>query len=188
MTEENNSEFNETKDNEIASLKEQVNSLQQSLFSMQEILEIKENSLANVTKDKEKLQAELKKHKRSNLNLRQQLEDEREYHMKEKQYFCREMTESYKYRPKKGIIRNDEYAAICSEEQKNEIESLKSEYKKLKLTLYDTLEANYNLSIKYLRMKNTKYSIKARYKRSQTEQEKVIFLFTLAPSVVRYTN
>lgn len=38
MHEQNNTEYNEPRDTEITALKEQINTLQQSLFSMQEIL------------------------------------------------------------------------------------------------------------------------------------------------------
>lgn len=148
---------------------------------MQEILEMKEKALKNVYKEKEKILADLKRHKRSNMNLRQQLEDEREHHMKEKEYYCKEMAENYKLRQnlkkeKTDVCRNDEYQQIRNDENKNDLKNARAELARLKMIVNETLEANYNLSIKYLRMKNTKFSLKSRYKRIETEQNKVIII------------
>lgn len=137
---------------------------------------MKEKALSNVCKEKEKILADLKRHKRSNINLTQQLEDEREHHLKEKEYYCREMSESYKFRKSNKVLtRNDEYAALpLNENHQREIDALKKDLHKLKLSLNDTLESNYNLSIKYLRLKNTNYNLKLLFKKAQTEQAKVI--------------
>ncbi|VEN43594.1 unnamed protein product [Callosobruchus maculatus] len=52
-------------------------------------------------------------------------------------------------------------------------EDYKKEILKLKQTLNDTLEANYNLSIKFLRMKNTKTCLKTELKAMKLEHDKL---------------
>lgn len=173
----NDCEFdNEMGRNNETALNNQIQKLQEQVFGLQQVVDVKERALGNVHREKEKILADLKRHKRSNLNLRQQLEDEREHFLKEKEFYCREVSESYKFRPKRGLARNDEYAALpIHDDHKREIEDVKKELSKVKKRLHETLEANYNLSIKYLRIKNTNYSLKARFKRAQTESAKVIF-------------
>lgn len=149
----------------------QLATLQKSISSLQEELNSKNEIIGNMNKNKDRLAIDLKKYKRANSNLKQQLEDERAFYLKEKEYYCKEMNVSKQMRKKQN------------EEQKNvedvtgqlrEVDNLKKDVSKLRSVLNETLEANYNLSVKFLRMKNTKYTLKARYKREQTENAKII--------------
>lgn len=44
----------------------------------------------------------------------------------------------------------------------------------MKLTLNETLEANYNLSVKFLRMKNTKTVLKTELKRTKFDHDRTV--------------
>ncbi|KAJ8928252.1 hypothetical protein NQ314_019202 [Rhamnusium bicolor] len=57
--------------------------------------------------------------------------------------------------------------------EEKSISEYKNEILKLKQTLNQTLEANYNLSIKFLRMKNTKTCLKTELKTMKLEHEKL---------------
>ncbi|KAJ8914562.1 hypothetical protein NQ315_010026, partial [Exocentrus adspersus] len=130
---------------EIESLNDQVSNLKAAINALQEDTEKKEIAIAKLAREKEKLNLDLLKQIRSNNNLAKQLEDEREFYFKEKEIYCQEMNES----------------------------ECKSEMLKLKQTLNQTLEANYNLSIKFLRMKNTKSCLKTELKTMKLEHEKL---------------
>lgn len=154
-------ETNKNFESEINALKEQIAMLQLTVQSMQEETEKKEVALANLAREKESLSSDLKKQKRSNTNLKQQLQDEREYYFQEKEKYCQEMTDCK--RIKKQV----------TDEEKNECEKYKKEIARLKIALNQTLEANYNLSVKFLRMKNTKTFLKDRLKVLEEEHQKV---------------
>lgn len=151
-------------ENEISALKEQIAILQLTVKSMQDDTEKKEVALANLAREKESLSSDLRKQKRSNSSLKQQLQDEREYYFKEKERYCQEMNDCK--RIKKQIAEVDE--------EKLEIEKYKNEITRLKTALSQTLEANYNLSVKFLRMKNTKTFLKERLKTLEDEHQKAI--------------
>lgn len=147
---------------ELLLLKEQINSLQNVVDSMQNETEKKEVAIADLAREKERLACDLKKQQRTNTTLKQQLEDEREFYYKEKELYCQEMNDCKKL--KKTLKHGD---------QKSQLEYYKKETSKLKESLTQTLEANYNLSVKFLRMKNTKYCIKNRLKKLEAVHEKV---------------
>lgn len=148
---------------EINALKEQIALLQLTIQNMQEETEKKEVALANLAREKELLSTDLRKQRRSNSNLKQQLEDEREHYYKEKERYCHEMNDCK--RIKKQIAETDE--------DKSECVKYKNEIARLKIVLNQTLEANYNLSVKFLRMKNTKTFLKERLKLLKEEHQKV---------------
>ncbi|XP_022918497.1 uncharacterized protein [Onthophagus taurus] len=148
---------------ELEMLKKQIGSLQTAVDSMQNETIKKEVTIENLSKEKELLAADLKKQQRTNSTLKQQLEDEREFYYKEKEVYCQEMNDCKKL---KKTLKVGDY--------KTQIEHYKKEIAKLKDTLTQTLEANYNLSIKFLRMKNTKYCIKNRLKKLETLHEHTI--------------
>lgn len=160
----------ETKNNfesEINALKEQVEILQLTVKGMQEETEKKEVALAHLAREKESLSSDLRKQKRSNTSLKQQLQDEREHYYKEKERYCQEMNDCK--RIKKQIAETDE--------DRLEIGKYKNEIVRLKAALSQTLEANYNLSVKFLRMKNTKAFLKGRLKALEEEHQKVIIIY-----------
>lgn len=115
---------------------------------------------------------ELLKQRRSNGNLLKQLEDERKFYYKEKEIFCHEMSQ---FKRLKQVLSN---SALAKDDLAS-VEQYKKEIAMIKQTLNQTLEANYNLSIKFLRMKNTKTCLKTELKTRQLEHEKVQFCFGL---------
>lgn len=150
---------------EIEALKDQITNLKAAVDILQEDTEKKEIAIARLAREKEKLHLDLLKQKRSNGSLAKQLEDEREFYFKEKEIYCQEMNECKKmkrFMSSSSITGNDK-----------SVEEYKREIMKLKQTLNHTLEANYNLSIKFLRMKNTKTCLKTEFKTMKLEHEKV---------------
>lgn len=150
---------------EISALKEQINVLKAAVSSMQVDAENKEKALASLAREKEKLASDLKKQKRSNFNLKQQLEDEREYYHKEKERYCQEMNECKQL---KQQMLESETSLVREDNLEN-----KNEISKLKEALNQTLQANYNLSIKFLRMKNTKTYLQNMLKTLKEDHDKV---------------
>lgn len=150
-------------ESEINALKEQIEILQLTVKGMQDETEKKEVALAHLAREKESLSSDLRKQKRSNSSLKQQLLDEREYYYKEKERYCQEMNDCK--RIKKQIAETDEDRLEC--------DKYKNEIVRLKAALGQTLEANYNLSVKFLRMKNTKTFLKERLKTLEEEHQKV---------------
>ncbi|KAK5644567.1 hypothetical protein RI129_005867 [Pyrocoelia pectoralis] len=135
---------------------------------MQEDAEKKERALANVEKEKQELYSNLKKEKRSSTNLKQQLQDERDFYFKEKEHYCQEMNDCRKLKKKLSE------SIISKQEKETNVEILecKTQITKLQEALNQTLEANYNLSVKFLRMKNTKTNLKHRLKQHDLDHKK----------------
>ncbi|KAI4462285.1 hypothetical protein MML48_5g00005937 [Holotrichia oblita] len=153
---------------ELLLLKEQINSLQNVVSSMQNETEKKEVAIANLAREKERLAGDLKKQQRTNTTLKQQLEDERQFYYKEKEMYCQEMNDCKKLKK-----------TLKSGDQKSQLDYYKKEAMKLKESLTQTLEANYNLSVKFLRMKNTKYCIKNRLKKLERVHEAAVHDFQI---------
>nr|CAH7737163.1 unnamed protein product [Callosobruchus chinensis] len=151
--------------NELESLKDQISNLKAAILALQKETEHKDLSIVNLAREKEKITLDLLRTKRSNANLSQQLEDEREFYYKEKELYCQEMNECKKLKLRLS-------SSAVSSELKS-ADDYKKEILKLKQTLNDTLEANYNLSIKFLRMKNTKTCLKTELKAMQLEHDKL---------------
>lgn len=147
---------------ELLLLKGQIGSLQTAVTSMQNETEKKEVAIANLAREKERLACDLRKQQRTNHTLKQQLEEEREFYYKEKELYCQEMNDCKKL--KKSLKHGD---------HKSQVDYYKKEVAKLKDSLTQTLEANYNLSVKFLRMKNTKYCLKNRLKKMEVIHETV---------------
>ncbi|XP_066253412.1 chromosome partition protein Smc-like [Euwallacea similis] len=154
--------------NEIKSLNDQIDRLKAAISNLQEDTEKKEVAIAKIARDKEKITLELLKQRRSNKNLLQQLEEERTFYYKEKEIYCQEMNQ---FKKLKRALSNSTTSI-----SKNElpVEFYKTEMEKIKQTLNQTLGANYNLSIKFLRMKNTKTCLKTELKTMQMEHEKLV--------------
>lgn len=152
--------------NELEALKDQIANLKAAISSLQDDTEHKEIAIANLAREKEKMNLALIRTKRSNANLSQQLEDERKYYLKEKEIYCHEMNECKKLKKMLSSC-----SSTCEEKG---LDEYKIEVQKLKQTLNHTLEANYNLSIKFLRMKNTKTCLKTELQTMKLEHDKVI--------------
>ncbi|XP_019866940.1 uncharacterized protein LOC109595946 isoform X2 [Aethina tumida] len=151
---------------EMESLKEQVDNLKASLDVLQRDSEHKELVIAKLLRDKEKISQDLLKQKRSNTSIAQQLEDERIFYYKEKEMYCQEMNELKKLKQSCSV------STLVTGEKT--IQEYKDSIEQLKEKLKETMEANYNLSIKYLRMKNTKTCLRNEYKKLQEDYEKVV--------------
>ncbi|XP_060529301.1 uncharacterized protein LOC132703821 isoform X2 [Cylas formicarius] len=152
--------------NELQSLKDQIENLKAAVLALKGDTEKKEVSIAKLAREKEKITLELLKQRRSNIELLEQLEEERSFYFKEKLTYCQEMNEIKKM--KKALSGTSAAGnELSSEHYRNEL-------MKVKRTLNQTLEANYNLSIKFLRMKNTKSCLKTQLKTMQLEHEKLV--------------
>ncbi|XP_050308758.1 uncharacterized protein MAL8P1.12-like isoform X2 [Anthonomus grandis grandis] len=152
---------------EIRALKLQIENLKAAIGALQNETEKKEVAIANIAREKEKITMELLRQKRSNNNLNKQLEEERKFYFKEKEQYCEEMNEFKKLKRVLSTASTSKKEAKTSEQYQREIE-------KIKRTLSETLEANYNLSIKFLRMKNTKTCLKTELKTTKLEHEKLV--------------
>lgn len=163
---------------ELDALKEQMINLKAAIQALQSESEQKDVSIANLARDKEKITLDLLRTRRTNATLAKQLEEERKYYFKEKELYCHEMNECKKL---KKLLSDSSIG-----QSERAIEDYRNEIANLKQTLNQTLEANYNLSIKFLRMKNTKTCLKTELQTMKLEHEKVIklsyyqckFLFT----------
>lgn len=136
---------------------------------MQDDAEQKEKVLATLAKEKQQLLSDLEKEKRSTSNLKLQLKDEREFYFKEKQQYCKEMHTCKKLKKKlsKQLVDNQR------NRDDSEFLQCKHRISKLEEVLQQALEANYNLSVKFLRMKNTKLDLKKRLERNEVAHKKV---------------
>ncbi|CAG9862175.1 unnamed protein product [Phyllotreta striolata] len=150
---------------ELDALKDQITNLKAAIQALQSESEQKDVSIANLARDKEKITLDLLRTKRSNGNLAKQLEDERKFYFKEKEIYCHEMNECKRL---KKLLSESTVG-----QQERAVEEYKNEVARLKQTLNQTLEANYNLSIKFLRMKNTKTCLKTELQTMQLEHEKL---------------
>ncbi|KAF5284302.1 hypothetical protein FQA39_LY04595 [Lamprigera yunnana] len=132
-------------DEEVMNLKEQVKILREDIKR-------KEETCVNLVREKQQLCAALKKERRSSLSLKQQLEDEREFYFKEKEEYCREMNNCKKLKKK--------FSKTLSSMGEEAIKKSKERIGELQDVLNHTLEVNYNLSVKFMRIKNTKNCLK----------------------------
>ncbi|XP_063919872.1 protein Daple-like isoform X2 [Zophobas morio] len=146
---------------EVDSLKAQVDGLKDALNALKLDTENKEIKLAKLAREKEKLSMSLAKVRRSNDNLAQQLESERNFYYKEKESYCQEMNE---YKKLKKVLSNSNIST------RNDGE----EVSKLKKTLEHTLQTNYNLSVKFLRMKETKNLLVKTLDQTEEEHKRVV--------------
>ncbi|XP_068896977.1 paramyosin-like isoform X1 [Tenebrio molitor] len=146
---------------EIESLKEQIDSLKTALNTLKLDTESKEVKLAKLAREKEKLSMNLAKIRRSNVTLTQQLEDERNFYFKEKESYCHEMNE---YKKLKRALSNSNVTTQVDNDE---------EIQKLRKTLEHTLQTNYNLSVKFLRMKETKNHLSNSLSKAEEEHRRV---------------
>lgn len=151
---------------EINSLKEQIGKLQVVVNGMQTDTEKKEEAIANLAREKEKLTCDLYKERRANKKLKHQLEEEREFYYREKEEYCKEMNECKKLKRSLTELRREQM-------ENPELTQSKAEIANLKETLNRTLQTNYNLSVKFLRMKNTKHALKERFRNLRNAHEQV---------------
>lgn len=155
---------------ELTSLREQMSILQLAVNSMHEDAEQKDKVLSDLEKEKSELRAHLKREKRSSTSLQKQLQDERAFYYKEKEHYCQEMNDCKKLKKKLSeTLTNKQEVDTVSE-----LLECKSRMATLQNSLNETLEANYNLSVKFMKMKNTKTFIKKRLKQHDLEHKKTM--------------
>lgn len=159
-----------TLDAEMSALKDQVSMLQLAVNAMQEDADKKEKAVASLSREKEQLASDLRKLQKANANLKQQLDDEREFYYNEKEKYCQEMNSCKNI--KKQMLEKQSY--VSNEHFSEEMQRYKKQISQLKEALNQTLEANYNVSIKFLRMQNTKTFLKARLQSLEEEHFKVL--------------
>ncbi|XP_045475093.1 polyamine-modulated factor 1-binding protein 1-like isoform X2 [Harmonia axyridis] len=146
-------------------LEDQIENLKAVVANLRDDVEKKEKGIAKLAREKEKISLDLMKQKRSNTNVLKQLEEERKFYFQEKEMYCNEMREMKEL--KKSMSKSHtSLVERPSQELKNELENTK-------LKLKQTLEANYNLSIKFLRIKNTKAFLKNEMIKMKIEHEKI---------------
>ncbi|XP_015839098.1 coiled-coil domain-containing protein 39 [Tribolium castaneum] len=146
---------------EIESLKEEIDSLKTALNTLKIDLENRDGKLGKLAREKEKLSLSLAKMKRSNDNLARQLEDERDFYYKEKETYCHEMNE---FKKLKKALSN---STLGEPPDHKEVE-------KLRKTLEQTLQTNYNLSVKFLRMKETKNQLAILLQKAEDNHRRVV--------------
>ncbi|KAK9887355.1 hypothetical protein WA026_022024 [Henosepilachna vigintioctopunctata] len=151
---------------DMKAFEDQIENLKAVVDNLKEEIEKKEISIAKLAREKEKLSLDLSKQKRLNNNIRKQLEDERNFYFQEKEIFCQEMNEMKGLKEKLSSNNDDFNSEKSGHNFKEELENIKKK-------LGQTLEANYNLSIKFLRIKNTKSFLKNELCRIKMEHEKI---------------
>ncbi|XP_076668046.1 uncharacterized protein LOC143368826 [Andrena cerasifolii] len=140
---------------ELANLRQQVTDLKETVVSLENIIKIKDVQLANTQRDNERLSVELKKQQRCVRNIKQQLDDERFFYQREKDYFNDEI-QRQKTRCVSGTSR------LRQQQEKLEYKKdfLEEENRSLREQLKEKAETTYNLCIKFLRMKYAKDSLR----------------------------
>ncbi|XP_076177439.1 uncharacterized protein LOC143151864 [Ptiloglossa arizonensis] len=140
---------------ELLDLREQVTNLKETAVSLENTIQIKDAQLQNMQRDNERLSTELKKQQRCIRNVKQQLDDERFFYEREKDYFNEELQ-----RQKIKCING----ASRLHQQHKELEearaSLEEKNRLLREELNEKAETTYNLCIKFLRMKYAKDSLR----------------------------
>ncbi|KOC68286.1 hypothetical protein WH47_03444 [Habropoda laboriosa] len=143
---------------ELTNLRQQVIDLKETVTSLENIIHIKDLQLQDMQRDNERLSVELKKQQRCVRNVKQQLDDERFFYQREKDYFNTEI-QRHKTRCASGSSRLHQQQRELEEAR----ECLEEENKSLREELNDKAETTYNLCIKFLRMKYAKDSLRQKF-------------------------
>ncbi|XP_012063502.1 PREDICTED: uncharacterized protein LOC105626818 [Atta cephalotes] len=149
---------------------QQVAKLNEIIANLTDAIQIKDVQLENSHREKSRLLAELKKQQRYNRNLKQQLDGERIFYQREKNYFVEEI-QRYRGRYTGNVSKFQQQWHKELEEVQN---SLEQENKKLKSELLDKNKVTYNLCVKFLRMKHAKDTL--RYKLDQLLHEHLLVM------------
>ncbi|CAK9805995.1 hypothetical protein ANTQUA_LOCUS4665 [Anthophora quadrimaculata] len=143
---------------ELTNLRQQVTDLKETVTSLENIIHMKDMQLQNMQRDNERLSVELKKQQRCVRNVKQQLDDERFFYQREKDYFNSEI-QRHKTRCVSGSSRFHQQQRELEEAR----ECLEEENKTLREELNEKAETTYNLCIKFLRMKYAKDSLRQKF-------------------------
>ncbi|XP_076659173.1 uncharacterized protein LOC143362687 isoform X1 [Halictus rubicundus] len=138
---------------EAVDLRQQVSNLQETVSSLENTIQLKDVQLQNMRRDNERLSVELKKQQRCVRNIKQQLDDERFFYQREKDYFNDELQ---KMKSVGGATRLYRQRTDLEDARK----ALEEENKSLRKELAEKAKTTYNLCIKFLRMKYAKDSLR----------------------------
>ncbi|XP_018371051.1 PREDICTED: uncharacterized protein LOC108766329 [Trachymyrmex cornetzi] len=144
--------------------------LNEIIANLKDTIWIKDVQLENLHREKSRLLAELKKQQRCNRNLKQQLDGERIFYQREKDYFVEEM-QRYRGRYTGNVSK---FQQQWRKELEEVQDSLEQENKQLRLELLDKNKVTYNLCVKFLRMKHAKDTL--RYKLDQLLHEHLLVM------------
>ncbi|EFN75144.1 hypothetical protein EAI_15551 [Harpegnathos saltator] len=161
----------DTAEHKVIALQQQIVKLNEVIANLEDAIQIKDSQLKSAHHEKGRSLAEVKKQKRCNRNLKQQLDDERYFHQREKDYFTEEM-QRYRTRYISSVSKFEQQQQRKELEQTQDI--LKKENKQLKGELANKNAITYNLCIKFLRMKHAKDTL--RYKLDQLLHEHLLVM------------
>ncbi|KAK1127569.1 hypothetical protein K0M31_004101 [Melipona bicolor] len=152
---------------ELINLRQQVTDLKETITSLENIIQLKDVQLQNMQRDNNRLSAELKKQQRYIRNLKQQLDDDRFFYQREKDFFNSEIQ-----RQKTRL----NVSKLSQQRKELEVvrECLEDENKSLREELNEKVETTYNLCIKFLRMKYAKDSLRQKFNQLLKEHLQVM--------------
>ncbi|KAH0955661.1 hypothetical protein HN011_001347 [Eciton burchellii] len=159
-----------TVDHEVITLQQQVARLSEIIVNLEDTIRMKDTQLENTHREKSRLLADVKKQRRCNRNLKQQLDDDRSFYQREKDYYVEEMQ---RYRSR-YVGSTSKFHQQRYKELEEAQDALEAENKRLKEELMDKNEITYNLCIKFLRMKHAKDTL--RYKLDQLLREHLLVM------------
>ncbi|CAG9768582.1 unnamed protein product [Ceutorhynchus assimilis] len=151
----------------VLALESQIQQLKAAINTLNQDRDKKEVAIASLAREKAEVTIELLKQRKSNQTLLKQLEDERKFYFKEKEIYCQEINQFKKL--KQALSDTTQNHPLVNEAA---VEPYKKETEKIKGTLNKVLEANYNIGIKFLRMKNTNSSLKDELKSIKLDHKK----------------
>ncbi|XP_076391463.1 LOW QUALITY PROTEIN: uncharacterized protein LOC100881970 [Megachile rotundata] len=175
---------------ELVNLRQQVSDLKEAVVSLENTIQIKDMQLQNVQRSNERLTAELKKQQRCVRNIKrklsntpfnliailkcielisEQLDDEKFFYQREKDYFNSEMQ-----RQKTRCVSGNSKLQQQRQELEDARDSLEEENKSLREELNEKTETTYNLCIKFLRMKYAKDSLRQKFDQLLNEHLQVM--------------
>ncbi|EZA46615.1 hypothetical protein X777_03182 [Ooceraea biroi] len=160
-----------TVDHEVITLQQVVARLNEIIVNLEDTVRIKNAQLENTHREKSRLLADLKKQRRCNGNLKQQLDDDRSFHQREKDYYIKEMQ---RYQGRYVGNNTSKFHQQRLKELEQVQDTLETENEQLKKELMDKNEITYNLCIKFLRMKHAKDTL--RYKLDQLLHEHLLVM------------
>ncbi|KAL0860741.1 hypothetical protein ABMA27_009292 [Loxostege sticticalis] len=145
---------------EVTKLQTDNDKLKQTVESLKLTVEARDAAIGTLAREKEKLYVELKTAQRTNRNLQQQLEDERDMHSKEKEYLMNEIKRAANKNESESINNvynnhDDRINNIIMEEMRSKDEII------------------YNICDKYLKIKRSKMKLLREFRTLQSESQKV---------------
>ncbi|XP_049860436.1 cilia- and flagella-associated protein 45-like [Schistocerca gregaria] len=149
-------------------LKNELQRVHEQLTIQQSKISATEKELRKIKEEKVKVVSQLKKQRHRNSNLKNQLSEEREFYLEQKQLYCKEMNECKAERIRRSKSMGD--SPLQRKFSERELRSrLQSENSRLKIALKHKDHTIYNLCQKFLRMKRTKDHMLERLQTAERE-------------------